>query len=176
MARIRTRSYTDSGDCCFEVKLSGRRGFTVKERAAHPIGLRHQVTPAAWRLLRATLADYRIPAPSGLQPTLRTTYWRTTLLCRHRPVRITCDIDLTCETDHRRVLGPDDRILVEVKSPREYDPVDRRLSRLGVRPQTMSKYCLGLAMLRPDLKSNTWHPVLKRHFGWHLPTPEEITA
>lgn len=173
--KIRTRSYTGSGECCFEVKLAGRRGFTVKERAPHPITARDQVTPSACRLLTATLADHHLAVPSGLRPTLVTGYRRTTLLCRHRPVRITCDIGLVCGAGGRTVAGPAGLILVEVKSPGEYDRLDRRLSRLGVRPQSMSKYCLGLALLHPELASNPWHPVLKRHFGWHPPPAKELS-
>ena len=36
--KARTRTYTDSGLCMFEVKLSGARGETVKERVPHPAG------------------------------------------------------------------------------------------------------------------------------------------
>ena len=34
--KARTRTYTDSGLCMFEVKLTGARGETVKERVPHP--------------------------------------------------------------------------------------------------------------------------------------------
>lgn len=174
--KIRTRSYLDSGECCFEVKLAGRRGYTVKERAPHPSAFRDQVTPAAWRMLRATLGENGLPMPSGLRPTLRTTYRRTTLLCRHRPVRITCDVGLVCDTGARRAAGPSDRVLVEVKSVRERDRVDRRLAGLGVRPERLSKYCLGMALLTPGLVSNPWHPALKRHFHWHPCPPPHSHA
>ena len=33
--KARTRSYCDTGDTMFEVKLKGRRGQTVKERLGH---------------------------------------------------------------------------------------------------------------------------------------------
>ena len=34
--KARTRTYTDSGLCMFEVKLTGARGETVKQRVPHP--------------------------------------------------------------------------------------------------------------------------------------------
>lgn len=164
--KIRTRTYRDTGDCCFEVKLSGYRGRTVKERIPHPLESRDRVTPSAQRLLRDVLTAHGMPLPGDLVPTLRTTYWRTTLLARDRPVRITCDVEFACDAGQRRASGPDDRVLVEVKAPRERDPFDARLAGLGVRPEYMTKYCLGMALLDPHLPANPWHPVLKRHFGW----------
>ena len=34
--KARTRTYTDTGLCMFEVKLTGARGETVKQRVPHP--------------------------------------------------------------------------------------------------------------------------------------------
>jgi len=68
------------------------------------------------------------------------------------------------------VRGPD-RVLVETKS-RGHEPVDRVLSRLGVRPLSMSKYCLGTALLHPWLPANRWHRLLVKEFGHRrVPAP-----
>src|SRR5699024_7251191 len=65
-------------------------------------------------------------------------------------------------------------VLVETKSQRGAGPVDRWLWRYHLRPQSISKYCLGQALLQPHLQANRWHPVLKRHFDWHPPAPPTI--
>jgi hypothetical protein len=46
----------------------------------------------------------------------------------------------------------------------EFGP-DEILRRLGVRPTSVSKYCVGVAALHPQLPSNPWHRTLRRYFG-----------
>ena len=38
------------------------------------------------------------------------------------------------------------------------------LRELGVRPASVSKYCVGVAALHPELPSNPWHQTLRRYF------------
>ncbi len=45
--KARTRTYLDSGLCMFEVKLTGARGETVKERVPHPEQYRAELTEDA---------------------------------------------------------------------------------------------------------------------------------
>jgi hypothetical protein len=60
-------------------------------------------------------------------------------------------------------------VLIEAKSPNGLGTVDRILPHLGARPLTMcSKYCLGVALAHPDLPTNPYRPLLRRHFD---PTP-----
>jgi len=42
---------------------------------------------------------------------------------------------------------------------------DRILGELGVRPASVSKYCVAVAALHPELPSNPWHQTLRRYFG-----------
>jgi hypothetical protein len=39
------------------------------------------------------------------------------------------------------------------------------LRELGVRPVSVSKYCVGVAALHPELPSNPWRRTLRRYFG-----------
>jgi hypothetical protein len=56
-------------------------------------------------------------------------------------------------------------VLVESKSSGHGgSAVDRFLRELGVRPASVSKYCVGIAALHPDLPSNPWHQTLRRYF------------
>ena len=41
---------------------------------------------------------------------------------------------------------------------------DRILRDLGVRPAKVSKYCVAVAALHPELPSNPWHQTLQRYF------------
>ena len=45
--KARTRTYTDTGLCMFEVKLTGARGETVKQRVPHPVEHSAELTAEA---------------------------------------------------------------------------------------------------------------------------------
>jgi hypothetical protein len=164
--KARTRTYTDSGLCMFEVKLSGARGETVKERVPHPARYGAQLTGEAVAHLRTTLGQaFRQDLPAGMQPTLSTTYRRTTFVSRNGECRLTCDVDLVCRNGRYEVRDTGTHVLVESKSSGPGSAPDRILRELGVRPATVSKYCVAVAALHPELPSNPWQQTLRRYFG-----------
>jgi hypothetical protein len=65
-------------------------------------------------------------------------------------------------------------VLLETKSGPNGSPADAVLRRLGLRPARMSKYCVGVALLHPQLTSNPWHPVLRRYFD--APAPHRLSS
>ena len=54
-------------------------------------------------------------------------------------------------------------VIVETKSADGQGAADRALAELGIRPVSMSKYCLGVAALHPELPANKWSRLLTRH-------------
>jgi len=161
--KARTRTYLDSGACLFEVKTQGRRESTVKARMPYDVRHRDRLDGEAHTFLEQTLRrEYDAEVPV-LVPTVTTHYRRTTLVDLAGGSRVTCDVDLRFEGRTGCVDGPD-RVLVETKSVAG-SPVDRALRGLGVRPLSMSKYCLGTALLHPDLPASRWHLLLTREFG-----------
>jgi hypothetical protein len=170
--KARTRTYTDTGQCMFEVKLKSARGETVKKRVPHPVRESRKLTEAALAHLRSTLGQaYDQDLPSRLRPMLATTYRRTTFVSRTGDVRLTCDVGLTCLDSWREVRDLGTHVLVESKSSGRGSAPDEILRRLGVRPASISKYCVGVAALHPELPSNPWHHTLRRYFG-----PLAVTA
>jgi len=164
--KARTRTYTDSGLCMFEVKLTGARGTTVKQRVPHPVADSRRLTEAALAHLRGALfAAYRWELPVRLGPALATTYRRTTFVSRSGDVRLTCDVGLTCLDVRHEVRDTGTHVLVETKSATGGAGPDRMLRELGVRPVSVSKYCVGVAALHPELPSNPWRRTLRRYFG-----------
>ncbi|ACQ79113.1 conserved hypothetical protein [Beutenbergia cavernae DSM 12333] len=163
--KVRTRAYLDSGDAMLEVKLEGHRGATVKRRTPHPASRRHELTGAGHRFVSDVLDDaYRLTLPQ-LEPVLTTTYTRGTLVDTATGARVTCDVDLVCSDPRASRSGPD-RVLVESKSASGASPADDVLAEIGVRQVSLSKYCVGVALLRPHLAANRWSRVLRREFGW----------
>ena len=115
--KARTRTYTDTGLCMFEVKLTGARGETVKQRVPHPQELRAELTDEALAHLGSTLCQaYHQDLPAGLRPTLVTTYRRTTFVSRTGEARLTCDVGLVCGDVEHEVRDTGTHVLVESKS------------------------------------------------------------
>jgi hypothetical protein len=165
--KARTRTYTDSGLCMFEVKLTAARGQTVKQRRSHVLEHRSELTDDAVTHLDDTLAQaFRQHTPAGMAPTLTSTYRRTTFVFCTGEARLTCDVDLICRDGRAQVRDTGTHVLVESKSALHGSPADQLLRELGVRVANVSKYCVGVAALHPELPSNPWHPTLRRYFEW----------
>lgn len=158
--KVRARTYVDTGGTFLEVKTRAARGVTVKERVpAEEVAPR--LAPDAAEFVDGRLAAARITAPpsSGLRPVLSSHYRRTTLLAPD--ARVTLDTDLTW----RLAPGSDDGarwadvgglVVVETKAGTAPSSVDRVLWRAGHRPDRISKYATGLAVLRPELPDHPW--------------------
>lgn len=164
--KFRTRSYLDSGECVFEVKMAGVRGQTDKRRIRHDLAQPAELTPDSRQFLtHALLTAYRMNPPEDLRSNVTTSYTRVTLVQRAGLGRVTFDTGLIF-TDRIRTVSPEEgHVLVETKSPGTATPMDRILLRHGVRPIRLSKYCLAVAVLDPCVRANPWHPVLRRWFG-----------
>jgi hypothetical protein len=163
--KARTRTYLDSGLCMFEVKTVATRGETVKDRMKHPVDDRASLTDEARAFLARTLdRAYGRPVPEGLQPTLINLYRRTTLASPVEGARLTCDVSLSCHTERAGMTDRNTHVLVESKSANGFSQADQILRRLGVRPMSVSKYCVGIAALHPEVPSNPWRATLARYF------------
>lgn len=162
--KVRTRTYADTAECLFEVKLEGFRGSTVKERLDYRHEDRAMLAPDAAGFLARALEEYGVDPPVGLRPSLVTRYRRATLVDPVEGARLTLDVGLEFLGPEGLRRGPD-RVLVESKSAGGA-AADRALAARGVRPVSASKYCLGLALTRPGLAANRWSRLLRREFGW----------
>jgi VTC domain len=164
--KARTRTYTDSGLSMFEVKLTGARGETVKQRVPYPTEHRAELTDQALAHLATSLCEaYHQDVPAGMRPTLVTTYRRTTFVTRTGDARLTCDTGLVSRDDQHEVHDTGTHVLVESKSAGHGGSVaDRILRELGVHPVSVSKYAVAVAALHPELPSNPWHQILRRYF------------
>lgn len=158
--KVRTRLYEESGIRLLEIKLRNARGWTVKERISH--------TGAALDTLTANERSWlgAFSQVGGrarhLQPCLTTRYRRSTLLLPGGEGRVTIDRDLTVITPDGAGLTIPGLVIVETKSGQPATAIDRLLWRSGIRPQSISKFTIGLALLEPTLPANRWHRVRTR--------------
>jgi VTC domain. len=163
--KVRSRTYKDTGLSMFEVKTKGRRGATVKHRLPQGSQEAGVLTPRGQAFLAEVLAsEYGLRVPHML-PVLDSAYVRGTFVNPEDGERLTCDVDLVYADDRNRLRGPD-LVVVETKSADGRGAADRALAGMGIRPVSMSKYCIGMALLHPELPANRWSRLLRRHFGW----------
>lgn len=162
--KLRIRTYLDSDLRFLEVKIRGTRGTTVKERISYA-GADTELGAEARGFVDAVLAGAGIRSEQHrFEPVLTTRYRRTTLFLPAGSSRVTIDTGLSWELPGALAVGPLDLVVVETKSQRSVSPVDRLLWSMKYRPCSLSKYATGLAALRPELPSNRWTPLLRRHF------------
>jgi hypothetical protein len=165
--KCRTRLYGGTA-CFFDLKMKGKRGETVKSRLPLSIAEHGSLTShASGFLKRGLLKEYGCAAPSGLAPTLQTSFERLTLIHADQPERMTVDFGITFS----RVGSGEqygmraDHVLIETKSGSRLGKVDRLLLAMGARPAKMcSKYSLGVALSNPALPTNPYRPLLRRYF------------
>ncbi|MEZ4592264.1 MAG: hypothetical protein R3D55_14135 [Chloroflexota bacterium] len=95
--------------------------------------------------------------PGALLPVLGNSFTRITLVSRHRPERLTLDFDLAFYRGEQQITLPG-LAIAEVKREGLSQNSDfvRQMRRLGVRPSSFSKYCLGVSTLYPQLKQNNF--------------------
>ena len=176
--KVRSRQYLDTGLCYFEVKLKGTRDRTIKQRMVYRPDEHGGVTAAAQAFVQRCFQDvYDQVFDHELSAQLAMRYRRVTLVGKHSPERVTIDYDLEFQRgDDAAVATPGQWLIVEVKSERGRGTADRVLQRRGIRSSRCSKYCIGLNLVRRDLRYNAFKPTLQSYFGWSSPAAPEPQA
>ncbi|WP_417373348.1 polyphosphate polymerase domain-containing protein [Glutamicibacter protophormiae] len=162
--KVRSRIYADTGLAMFEVKTKGLRGATVKHRIEQQLDDAGRLTDRSLEFLEAVVArEYGEDVPE-LLPVLDSSYIRGTFVNPLDGERVTCDVELEYADGRQQVQGPD-LVVVETKSANGRGSSDQALAALGLRPVSMSKYCIGVALLNPQLPANKWSRLLEQRFG-----------
>ena len=163
--KVRRREYVDAGTSFLEVKARTGRGDTEKVREERsrsggklprpgdgPLSGEDAVYVAE-RLQEAGVA----PPEDRLFPTFETAYRRTTLLVGSEGSRTTIDESLVWRGTDLTSYSLEDLVVLETKSAVAPGAVDRWLWRSHRRPQRISKFATGMALLDPRLPANRWH-------------------
>jgi hypothetical protein len=155
--KVRSREYVDTAEAFLEVKWKGKRGRTVKER------VRTEGFAAEWEAAAAGGVAARVPLGSeSLVPTVSNRFVRVTLVSRSRGERVTLDTGLEF-WGSGRAIALHGIAIAEVKQDGadRSSPFARQMRAAGIRPGGFSKYCMGVAMLYPDVKHNRFKPRLR---------------
>ena len=156
--KARTRLYQTQNVCMFEVKTKGARGATVKSRMDYDVEHRFELTEGAQHFVD-TITGQSVGA--RLSPVLATRYQRSTLLDRETASRLTLDTQLVVESHAGAKRSFRDVVIIEVKTAAGRTAYDRWLWAAGARPLPMSKFCVGLALLEPNLPDNKWRSAIE---------------
>lgn len=154
--KFRSRKYVESDLHFFEVKFKSNKGRTVKERIKENETVRELEGQAKDFLIETSGHD-----PSIYKAQLWVNYRRHTFVNKTTPERLTIDTNLTFINDvHRKTY--DGLVIAEVKqgSSLEKSPFIALMKKYRVRPKSISKYCLGVISLHPQIKQNRFKPTL----------------
>lgn len=161
--KVRTRHYGDEAGTMLEVKCKGRQERTVKHRWPHTGPSPSSLGAEAEQRVAQTLWDqYGFHLPEALEPTAITRFERFTLVDIEAVERITVDLGLVIEANGRQVQLGDNQAIVEVKAALRRGRATRAIGELGLRPRSMSKYCVGLMAVDERVRGNPWIPTLRR--------------
>jgi hypothetical protein len=153
--KIRFRSYIESGIHFLEVKQKTNKGRTIKQRidVATP-GL---FTPEVENFIRKF---YTMNIP--LINSLNIEYQRITLVNKKLPERVTIDLNLTF-IDNETSRSLDNIAIIEVKQDNLNIATEAELvlKEMRIKEGFMSKYCLGMALLKP-VKKNLFKPKIRK--------------
>lgn len=154
--KVRNRKYVESDLAFLEVKFKNNKGRTIKQR----------IVVNDLELIPSKTSTDFIEEASGitddLKPVLWSNFTRVTYVHKFLPERLTIDTQLSFSNDDDSCTLS--RLcIVELKQERmnRHSPFMRAAKKRGIRPVGCSKYCLGIAYLRPEQKINTLKPKLR---------------
>ncbi len=155
--KARYRKYSESDLYFFEIKFKSNKGLTHKKR----VKCESFVLPLAGKQKDLFEKHTKLLA-SNFKPCLWVNYTRTTFVSKRFDERLTVDTDLEFmdspdrESAVRRTF--DGLVIAEVKQKKKSfnSPFVRLMHNTHMRTLSMSKYCIGIASLHPELKNNNF--------------------
>jgi hypothetical protein len=146
--KIRKRTYLESQESFWEIKVTNNKGFLQKTRL--PVVEDSEPANLLWA------KEYIGELAQELFKTITVTYERITLLSKDRTEKVTLDLNMSFE-------GPNDTcayrnvVIAEVKKEKDRPGFfSKQMKEAHVQKGSMSKYCLGLITLQKDLKHNNF--------------------
>lgn len=155
--KVRHRNYVDSKRGFLEVKFKNNKGRTIKSRIESTCA---NVTDSAQKTFLGEKLDERF---SSLKAAQWGAYERIALANEKCGERLTLDMNLTFQSmdESTRVSFPT-FFIAELKQNKHdlQSPFAQEMSKMGIRPNKFSKYCMGCAVISPMLKQNHFKPLI----------------
>ena len=159
--KVRIRTYVDTSDHYFEVKLKNNHGRTKKKRMHLTAADTYAQEGAA-----AFLEDHAmLPIPlSDMMPKVANRFKRITLVNNAKTERLTIDRELSFHNSETGLdRNMDNLVVIEVKRDgNTFSPIQDLLRELRIFPCGFSKYCIGMALTTPGIKRNLFNERIKK--------------
>lgn len=157
--KIRVRRYESSGVQFLEVKRKNNKGRTDKKR----MQCGERIPDLNCEQYRVFLIQKSIYGAHALMPQLSNAFRRITLVNDAMTERLTIDLDLEFhneQTGRDVSMGP--LVIIEVKRDGlTHSPILDLLKQLRIHQSGFSKYCIGMALTNPSLKTNRFNERLR---------------
>jgi len=147
--KIRQREYIESDIRFLEVKFKSNKGRVIKDRIERKTDDKFD--------FKEFIQRYTPYNPDNLNVALVNRFNRFTLVDKNMQERVTVDFNLVF-SDRSHIMGLTGLVIIEVKqnkSTRE-SSMYSVLKGKGIRPDSFSKYCLGIALLNRHNKFNNF--------------------
>jgi hypothetical protein len=155
--KVRSRAYLDSGLAFFEIKAKNERGRTIKHRLSTD-ALLTELTAEAQSLL----AEHAPRDEWLVEPKLRNDFLRVTLVGKQCAERVTLDLGIQFECDGRTAILPGVAIAELKQSGVDHDsPFMQRMLDMERYPTSVSKYCVGVALLVQSVEHDAFEAKLR---------------
>jgi hypothetical protein len=159
--KVRVRKYIYSKHEFLEIKKKNNKGETIKKRIEHD-----EDDPNLNFLSHDDFIGKFSPFESNsLEPTLGNKFIRLTLVNKDYSERITLDYNIKfTDLKYKNEISQNDICIAEIKKGR-YDnssPFIDYLKELRINPVGFSKYCMGMAMLNPEVKNNNFKQKIRQ--------------
>jgi hypothetical protein len=154
--KFRARRYVESNLHFFEVKFKNNKGRTIKDRIKRP-EIIQQIADKSEELVRSiSPVD-----PRTLHAKLWVNYLRMTFVNKHSQERLTIDTEMVF-IDPKNSVNYTGLVIAEVKqgSSRDKSPFIDMMRAHSIQKKSISKYCLGVISLNPEIKKNNFKPTL----------------
>jgi len=153
--KVRSREYLDSHVSFFEVKRKTNKDRTIKER----LETGELVTQLGATGGTSDFLYSQFPlARPGLEARITNEFHRVTLVNKQGEERVTFDFELRFTASEERRICLPGLAVVEVKQAGfdRWSPIIKAMRTAGVPPRGLSKYCIGVALLYPEVKHNNF--------------------
>jgi hypothetical protein len=149
--KIRKREYIENHISYLEYKEKTNKGRTIKSR------IKLQQIQEGLDAKESEFIDGRAGSHFDFEPKLWNSFDRVTLVDMQAGERVTIDSGIAFRVGDRNVSLPE-LVIIEVKRDEQSgkSQVLEHLKHHLIRPESMSKYCLGVALLFPELKTNNF--------------------
>jgi hypothetical protein len=156
--KVRHRLYKESEKAFFEIKHKNNKLRTDKIR-------KPTITSTDQNIVKEDkiyLENTTPLAADNLRPSIKSIYQRITLVSNLAIERVTIDLNLTFEK-HDQSTSYRNLAIIEIKQAQNSkSAISQIIKQLGYRPGGISKYCLGVVSLIPNIKHNRFKQTINK--------------